>query len=87
MAKRFIFALRGDAAAKLEDIKVKAARNRITFEGDLEAGSFYGAFPLVGRISGTYKITGKSITVIVDEKPSLLSWENVESRLRGFIEG
>jgi hypothetical protein len=87
MAKRFTFALTGDPARKLEEIRVAAARSRVTFEGNLEAGRFYGGFPLFGRINGTYKITGKSITVIVDEKPSLLSWDEVKSRLRGFIEG
>jgi hypothetical protein len=87
MAKKFRFLLKGDPAAKLEEIKVAAARSRVTFGGNLEAGWFYGELPIFGRISGTYKITGNSITVIVDEKPSLLSWDEVKSRLRGFIEG
>lgn len=88
MAKRFTFALRGDPAEKLEEIKIAAARSRVTFGGDLRSGWFHGGFPLLGQaISGTYTIVGKSITVTVDEKPSLMSWEEVESRLRGFIEG
>jgi hypothetical protein len=87
MAKKFGFVLKGDRASKLEEIKVAAARSGIAFQGDLSAGCFQGEYLLFGQISGTYVIAGDIITVTVDEKPSVMSWEGVRSRLRGFIEG
>jgi len=87
---RFEYTLRGDPATKLAQIKQKASRKLVHFEGDLKQGKFSGgvSLPLIGdmTIKGSYKIVGDKITVTVSKKPSSYTWGQVDSMLKGFIE-
>lgn len=88
MAKKFTFLLKGDLAVKLEQIKAAAAKSGVFFSGDLKSGWFQGGISALGLgINGTYGIVGNKITVTVDEKPSIYSWEGIGARLGGFVEG
>ena len=87
MAMKFTFVLKGDPAIKLEQIKAAAAKRGVFFSGDLKSGRFKGGVSALGLgISGTYRIVGNKITVTVNEKPSIYSWADIGSRLRGFVE-
>jgi hypothetical protein len=79
MARKFTFTLRGDPAVKLEQIKA-AARKGVNFQGDTKRGTFSGL------ISGSYRIEGHKIDVIIKSKPFFLSWGQVDSQLKSFLE-
>jgi hypothetical protein len=91
MVMKFEYTLRGDPAQKLVTIRQRAAQKFVTFVGDLEKGTFSGglSLPLLGdmTVRGSYKILGDKITVTVSKKPSSYTWNQVDSMLRGFIEG
>lgn len=90
MARTFKFILRGDPVQKLAGIRSAAARNMVYFQGDLKRGTFSGGISLLGvdmKIKGSYRVEGDTILVTVSKKPSTMSWEQVETRLRGFVEG
>jgi len=90
MAKKFEYSLHGDRNMKLTQIKQKAAEKKILFEGNLTRGKFSGgvSLPFVGdmTVKGRYKIVGDMIIVTVLKKPSLYTWEQIDSMMRGFIE-
>jgi hypothetical protein len=81
MAQTFEYSLAGDPALKLTQIKAAAATKGVFFSGDLRSGQFSG----VG-ISGSYSISGSTITVTVNSKPVFVSWAYIDAQLRGFIE-
>ena len=81
MGQIFTYALVGDPNAKLNQIKAAAAARGLFFNGDLHSGQFSGM-----GISGSYSISGSSITVTVDLKPFFVSWAYIDTQLRGFIE-
>jgi len=90
MVKKFEYSLRGDRAMKLTQIRQKAAEKKVLFEGDLAKGKFSGgvSMPFVGdmTIKGSYKIVGDKIIVTVSKKPSLYTWDQIDSMMRGFME-
>lgn len=90
MAKKFEYGLLGDRAMRLTRIKQKAAEKEILLEGDLTRGKFSGgaSLPFVGdlTVKGRYKIVGDKIIVTVLRKPSLYTWDQIDSMIRGFIE-
>ncbi len=90
MARKFEFTLGGNPAEKLARIKTAAAKNMVHFQGDLKRGTFSGGVSLFGldmTIKGSYQVEGDRIVVTVLKKPPTMSWEQVEARLRGFVEG
>lgn len=91
MAKKFEYCLRGDKSMKLTRIKHKAAEKKILFEGDLKRGKFSGgpSMRFVGdmTIRGRYKIIGDVIIVTVLKKPSLYTWDQIDSMMRDLVEG
>jgi hypothetical protein len=54
----------------------------VFFSGDFRGEQFSGM-----GISGSYRINGATITVVVVTKPFFVSWEYIDAQLRGFIEG
>jgi len=90
MARKDEFTLGGNPSEKLASIKTAAAKNLVYFQGDLKNGTFSGGVSLSGfdmTIKGGYRVEGEKIVVTVSKKPSTMSWEQVEARLRGFVEG
>jgi len=88
---KFQYRLRGNPSQKLALVKQRAAQKLVHFAGNLEKGAFAGglSLPLIGdmTVRGSYKIEGDMITVIVSKKPASYTWSQVDSMLRGFIEG
>jgi len=76
----FTYNLKGDIAAKLRQVQIAAARRGVNFQGDSKKGTFSGL------ISGSYRIEGHKINVIIVSKPFFLSWPQVDSQLRSFLE-
>jgi hypothetical protein len=87
MGKTFIFVLKGDPTMILDQIRTAAARKRIVFHGDPQGGWFSGGLPGLGLgMKGTFRMTGGKISITVDEKPAVYTWEQVKSMLRDFVE-
>ena len=90
MAIKFEYNLEGDIAAKLARIRQAAARKMVFFQGDLKKGKFDGGISLLGvdmTVKGSYRIEGRKIIVTMSKKPSSMTWTQVDSMLRGFVEG
>jgi hypothetical protein len=88
MARTFVFLLKDDPATKLDQIRAASAQVGIVFHGDLREGWFSGGIPGTGLDTrGIYRIVGNRITIIIDQKPYLYTWEQIEAMLSGFIEG
>ncbi len=81
MSRTFEISVRGDLADKLEIARRKAREQGVILQGDTRSGGFSGS------ISGTYSISGGIATVTITKKPIFVSWEYVESQLRGFLGG
>lgn len=73
-----------DPEAKLKQAKVIAAEQGVTFIGDGTKGKFSGRI-MGGRLIGTYKVDGVILTVTIDEKPMLTSWNMIENQLKEFL--
>ena len=89
MAREFEFKLRGDLSEKLARIKTAAAKNMVYFQGDIKRGTFSGGISVFGfdmTIKGSYRVEGEKIVITVSRKPSTMSWDQVESKLKGFVE-
>ena len=80
MAKTFSFMLSGDARAKLQKVRLAAAREGVDFQGNEREGTFDG------KISGSYRVEGSRIHINVTQAPALASWSMIENRLRSLIE-
>lgn len=91
MAKEFGYCLRGNKSVRLTQIKEKAAEKKILFEGDSRRGKFSGGSSMrfVGdmTIRGRYKVIGDVIIVTVLRKPSLYTWDQIDSMMRDLVEG
>ena len=91
VAKEFGYCLRGDKSTRLTEMKQRAAEKKILFEGDSKRGKFSGGLSMrfVGdmTIRGRYKIIGDVIIVTVLKKPSLYTWEQVDTMLGDLAEG
>ena len=73
-----------DPEEKLKQAKVIAAQQGVTFIGDGTKGKFSGRI-MGGRLMGTYKVDKGILTVTIDEKPLLTSWNMIESQLKEFL--
>lgn len=91
VAREFGYCLRGDKSTRITQMKQRASEKKILFEGDSKRGKFSGgpSMRFVGdmTIRGRYKIIGDVIIVTVLRKPSLYTWEQVDSLLRDLVEG
>lgn len=90
-AKEFGYCLCGNKSVRLTQMKEKAAEKKILFEGNSRRGKFSGGSSMrfVGdmTIRGRYKIIGDVIIVTVLRKPSLYTWDQVDSMMRDLVEG
>lgn len=58
----------------------KANQLGIVFSGDTSSGSLNGM-----GIVGSYAIDGSEITVNIEEKPFLVSWDMIDGQLKQFF--
>lgn len=82
MSKSFEIKLQRPASDIIADAKSTAQRKGVKFEGDTEKGAFSGL-----GIDGSYSITGDILSVEVSKKPMLLTWDMIESAVRGYFAG
>jgi hypothetical protein len=80
MARTFSISTAEDPATLVDRAKRVASENGAAFEGDVTSGSFSGS-----GVKGEYKIEDRTVTVTITDKPFFLSWDNVESRVKGFF--
>ncbi|MBI1349239.1 hypothetical protein GC163_23465 [bacterium] len=50
-----------------------------------QAGTFSLSLPIGGAITGSFAITGKSLTITITQRPMLVSCGTLESKLQDFI--
>lgn len=55
-----------------------------TFDGDTEKGSYSIQTP-VGKITGTYSVTGNSINFLITDKPLLVGCSKIETELKKYL--
>ncbi len=79
MGRTFKFRIKGDKKAILAKVRKRAAGQGVTFEGDESGGQFSGL------ISGSYKVSGEVVTLTIEEKSFIVSWETIESRIQQFF--
>ncbi|UCE90880.1 MAG: hypothetical protein JSV90_05475 [Methanobacteriota archaeon] len=78
--KLFKYNLHGDPEKKFQEIQSLAKTKGVILIGDSTSARFYGVF------EGSYSRIGTAVTVTVTSKPSIVSWQVIDSMLRDFIE-
>lgn len=69
-----------DVAALLEKAKRLTEENGGTFTGDAQAGHFAAE-----GVKGAYGLAEKSITIVLTDKPWMITWSYVEGIVRSFF--
>ena len=79
----FLLAFKGEAA----DIEKKLKAEIEAYNGTLDttAKSISIKIPVVGALTGSYDFEGQQIRIIIDSKPMLLSCDQIEKQLTGFL--
>ena len=88
MARQYEITVQGDPAVKLEQFRKLAQQAKMFFRGDTQKGSFNGGPMVLGfhiTFKGNYVFEGKTITITIEEKPALVSWEQVENTIKEFF--
>lgn len=70
----------GDPYKKLQRLVNGAAQMGVTFNGDVESGSFSGR-----GLSGHYHREGEVFVVTIESVPFLMSYDGVAARIQGFL--
>ncbi len=84
MVEELVLRFSGDKAARLRQVKALAARRGFTFVGNTQKGEFSGD-TLLGKVSGTYSISGETITVTITQRPSFLSVGRIKNEFEKFL--
>jgi hypothetical protein len=80
MSQTFEVDIPGGELAILKQIEQAGEKNGITVAGSIEKGRF------LGLISGDYTISGNTVKVTINKKPSYISWEDAVKRLKEGLE-
>lgn len=80
MSKAYQFKLTSSAEDVIGKAKVEAAKNGVTFQGDITKGSFSGM-----GIVGEYAIESSVLSVEIKQKPMLMPWGLIEKSLKDFF--
>ena len=78
--KVFKYNLHGDPERKFRKIQLLAREKGVILIGDSTSARFYG------MVEGSYSRIGTVVTVTISNKPSIVSWQVIDSMLRDFIE-
>ena len=81
MTRKFRVNVSGNKQDILSQIKKAGRKQGVTVTGTTEKGKFSGL------ISGSYTVSGNIVTVSITKKPFIISWDEVEKRLRAGLEG
>lgn len=74
----------GDAALKLQAVKLAAMKAGVEFTGNQRCGVFVGK-----GIDGDYIIMPghvNMINIVIIKKPFFMSWKTIENKIKEFIE-
>jgi len=71
--------------AMLEKAKREGKKEGITVTGDLDEGTFTGG-GMLGKIEGTYKVSGTNLKVEVTKKPFMLGERMLQKVISEFFE-
>jgi hypothetical protein len=88
LTRQYEITAKGDPAAKLEQFKELAKKADMYFRGDTHKGEFNGGPMVLGFhivFKGNYVVENKKITITIEEKPALVSWELVEKTIKEFF--
>lgn len=80
MAKTFEVNTNKDPQTLVSEAKEIASQNNATLQGDANSGSFSGK-----GVEGSYEVEGSTVRITVTDKPSLVPWSSVESRIKEFF--
>lgn len=73
-----------NVAGMIADLKLKVAGQGGAFNGDETAGTI--SVPVFGsQISGSYTISGQQMDLIIDQKPFLISCNQIKNYLMGNL--
>lgn len=76
----------GEQVAAVVPILLNGLRQRGgTVTGTDQTGTFSLPLPIVGAITGSFAITGKSLAITITQRPMLVSCGTLESKLQDFI--
>lgn len=84
MAHKFSFDLPGDPASVLAKASSAVTAGGGTLSRDANVGSFSGRTPM-GEVKGNYRVSGKTVTIEVTDKPFVVPKSVVELKVRGFF--
>ena len=80
MTRTFNVSVFGNKETILNRIKETGRKQGVTVKGTTSQGNFSGL------ISGSYSVSGNTVTISITRKPLIISWDEVERRLRNGLE-
>jgi hypothetical protein len=80
MQRRFSYTISGDPDQYLAKAEKSAAEAGADFSGDASSGRFSAR-----GVHGRYSVSGKTVEVMIEKRPSLAPWGIVESALDKFF--
>jgi hypothetical protein len=81
---QFTIPFSGPADSLINRAGQEIRRTGGSLNGDIFNGNFQGRTP-IGSIGGTYQVVGQEITIVITQKPFLLSCKRIEKELRGVM--
>lgn len=81
MSRTFTLNLNEDPDNLLQFAKILAERTGILFEGDAHNGTFSGQ-----GVAGEYHIDGRKMLLTITEKPFIIPWTIIETKLKEFFD-
>jgi len=72
----------GDVATLIAKARTEIEAQDGKMEGDNTAGTINISLPIVGLISGTYKVNGQVITIAINQKPQFVPCGMIEGKIR-----
>ena len=88
MTRQYEITVKGDPAVKLDQFRKLAQKAAMSFHGDLQKGSFNGGPMVLGfhiAFRGEYVLEHKKLTITIEEKPALVSWDQIEKTIKEFF--
>lgn len=85
MAKHsFSVTFTGTAEDTVAKARSAIERHGGTFQGDAQKGDLVASTP-AGKVKGTYRVEGQTITIDITDKPFVVPGSAIESQVRKFL--
>ena len=85
MSFKMNVSIKRDVEELVNKIKDYIQQENGTFSGDTENGSI-SIKTLLGTVKGNYVVNGNECVLEITDKPFLVPWETIESRIREALE-